>query len=126
MARIDDYKESFRLASMELEKRDAAAMAEAAGAVFSPQEGLIVSFLGTKYRIEIYPPDIRKAGSSEEIPLPDKILIAHYLLGSTGKILPANLLLFARFRMAIFILKRSRGAPETLLRISSATAGSFL
>lgn len=86
MARIDDYKESFRLASVELAKRDAAALAEAAGAEFSPQQGLVVPFLGTKYVVGFHPEtDIRKVGSSEEIPLPDKILIAHYLLGATGK-----------------------------------------
>ena len=67
-------------------KRDAAALAEAAGAEFSPQQGLVVPFLGTKYVVGFHPEtDIRKVGSSEEIPLPDKILIAHYLLGASGK-----------------------------------------
>ncbi len=93
MARIDDYKESFRLASVELRKKDAATLAKAAGAVFSPEQGLTVCFLGTNYRVEIHPQtDIRKLDSSEEVSLPDKILIAHYLLGaaenkSTGKLI---------------------------------------
>ncbi|MGO8944991.1 MAG: DUF3786 domain-containing protein [Syntrophobacteraceae bacterium] len=86
MARIDDYKESFRLASVELKKRDPASLAKAAGAEFSPEKGLIVSFLGTEYRVEIHPQtDIAKVNSAEEVSIPDKILIAHYLLGSTGK-----------------------------------------
>ncbi len=86
MARIDDYKESFRLASVDLKKRDPASLAKAAGAVFSPEKGLIVSFLGTEYRVEIHPQtDIAKVNSAEEVSIPDKILIAHYLLGSTGK-----------------------------------------
>ncbi|SPJ13884.1 conserved hypothetical protein [Syntrophobacter sp. SbD2] len=86
MARIDDYKESFRLASVELKKRDPASLAKAAGAVFAPEKGLIVSFLGTEYRVEIHPQtDIAKVNSAEEVSIPDKILIAHYLLGSTGK-----------------------------------------
>ncbi len=86
MARIDDYKESFRLASVELKKRDPASLAKAAGAVFSPDKGLIVSFLGTEYRVAIHPQtDIAKVNSEEEVSIPDKILIAHYLLGATGK-----------------------------------------
>ena len=86
MARIDDYKESFRLASIELKKRDAATLAKAAGAEFSPEEGLIVPFLGNKYIVQIHPEtDIRRENSSEEVPLPDRILIAHYLLGASGK-----------------------------------------
>ena len=86
MARIDDYKESFRLASLELKKRDAATLAKAAGAEFCPEEGLVVAFLGNRYVVQIHPEtDIRKKNSSEEVPLPDKILIAHYLLGASGK-----------------------------------------
>ncbi len=95
MARVDDYKESFRLASVELKKRDAATLAKAAGAEFSPAEGLVVPFLGAKYRVEIHPEtDIRKANSSEEVPFPDKILIAHYLLGAVGKISTGKLITF--------------------------------
>ena len=95
MARIDDYKESFRLASVELKKRDAATLAKAAGAVFSPGGGLIVSFLGAKYRVEIHPQtDIRKVNSSEEVSIPDKILIAHYLLGASGKKSTGKLITF--------------------------------
>ncbi len=86
MARIDDYKESFRLASMELKKRDAATLAKAAGAEFSPDGGLIVPFLGNRYIVQVHPEtDIHKENSSEEVPLPDRILIAHYLLGASGK-----------------------------------------
>jgi hypothetical protein len=95
MARIDDYKESFRLASVEIKKRDAASLAKAAGAVFSPEQGLIVSFLGNEYRVEIHPEtDIRKVNSSEEVSIPDKILIAHYLLGSGGRKLTGKLITF--------------------------------
>ena len=95
MARIDDYKESFRLASVELKKRDAATLAKAAGAEFSPEQGLVVPFLGNRYIVEIHPEtDIRKDNSSEEVPLPDKILIAHYLLGASGKKSTGKLITF--------------------------------
>jgi len=99
VARIDDYKESFRLASVEMKKRDAATLAKAAGAVFSPEQGLIVSFLGSEYRVEIHPQtDIRKVNSNEEVSIPDKILIAHYLLGATGRKATGNLITFRQIR----------------------------
>jgi hypothetical protein len=95
LARIDDYKESFRLASVEIKKRDAASLAKAAGALFSPEEGLIVPFLGAEYRVEIHPlTDIRKVNSSEEVSIPDKILIAHYLLGAAGRKSTGKLITF--------------------------------
>jgi len=95
VARVDDYKESFRLASLELKKRDAATLAKTAGAEFSPGDGLIVPFLSNRYRVEIHPEtDIRKIDSIEEVPLPDKILIAHYLLGAVGKKATGKLITF--------------------------------
>ena len=99
MARIDDYKESFRLAAVELEKKDAASLAEAAGAEFSPEKGLTVPFLGSRYTVQIHPEtDIRKIDSNDEIPLPDKILIAHYLLGSVGNKSTGRLITFRQVR----------------------------
>ena len=106
MARIDDYKESFRLARLELKKRDAATLAKAAGAEFSPEEGLIVPFLGTRYLVEIHPEtDIRKDNSSEEVSLPDKILIAHYLLGASGKKSAGKLITFRQIPRWSFLLR---------------------
>lgn len=95
MARVDDYKESFRLASVELKKKDIATLAKAAGGEFSPEEGLSVAFLGAKYRVVIHPEtDVRRLNSTEEVSLPDKILIAHYLLGATGKQSAGKLITF--------------------------------
>lgn len=95
MARIDDYKESFRLAAVELKKRDAAALARAGGSEFSLEKGLIVPFLGESYAVELRPePGIRKCNSNEEVPLTDKILIAHYLLGASGKKCTGRLITF--------------------------------
>ena len=76
-------------------KRDAATLAKVAGAEFSPEGGLIVPFLGTNYIVQIHPQtDIRKENSSEEVPLPDRILIAHYLLGASGKKRTGKLITF--------------------------------
>lgn len=95
MARIDDYKESFRLASMELKKKDVAALAKAGGLEFRFEEGLLVPFLGTEYVVEIHAEtDIRKNGSNEEVPLTDQILIAHYLLGASEKKCTGKLITF--------------------------------
>ncbi len=87
MARIDDYKESFRLASIELRKRDPAAMAETAGVEVSGSDSsssLRVPFLGGGYVVEIGPETDVRREDGVEVPLPDKILIAHYLLGAAG------------------------------------------
>lgn len=98
MARVDDYKESFRLAGVELGKKDPAALAKAAGVELSFKSGhaeLIVPFLGTNYLVRLHPEtEIRKDGSTEEVSLPDRILIAHYLLGAGGKKLTGNLITF--------------------------------
>ena len=95
MARIDDYKESFRLAALELQKHDRAVLARSSGAEFSPDMGLIVSFLGAGYRVEISPETkIERVDSTIEVPLPDKILIAHYLLGASGGKETGNLITF--------------------------------
>lgn len=89
MARIDDYKESFRLASLELKKRDPAILAKVAGVdIFIDEERteLRVPFLGINYIVAFSPDiEVQKENSAEEVPIPDKILISHYLLGATGK-----------------------------------------
>jgi hypothetical protein len=98
LARIDDYRESFRLASLELKKKDPAVMAKAAGVQASINNGhaeLSVPFLGAKYVVEIGPnTDVRKESTTEEVSIPDKILIAHYLLGASGKKSPGKLITF--------------------------------
>ncbi|MCL5405897.1 MAG: DUF3786 domain-containing protein [Deltaproteobacteria bacterium] len=95
MPRIDDYKESFRLAALELKKRDPAALAQSSGAEYSAEKGLVVAFLGAGYRVEIHPETkIGKIDSNEEVALPDQILIAHYLLGAAGRKATGKLITF--------------------------------
>lgn len=98
MARIDDYRESFRLASLELKKRNPSTLAEAAGVDIRgdrERTELLVPFLGTKHIVAFCPDiDIRKENATEEVSIPDKILIAHYLLGATGKKNSGNLITF--------------------------------
>ena len=89
LARIDDYKESFRLAALELQKKDPAILAKTAGVdIFIDEERteLVVPFLGTNYIVSLSPDiDVRREKGAEEVPIPDKILMAHYLLGSSGR-----------------------------------------
>jgi hypothetical protein len=95
VARIDDYKESFCLACIELKKRDPEELAKAGGFDFSIGKAMTVPFLGTEYLVEIHPDtEIRSNDSGEEVPLPTKILIAHYLLGSSGKRCTGKLIAF--------------------------------
>lgn len=86
MARIDDYKESLRLAALELKERDLSALAQSSGAEIASENSLIMPFLGTAYRVQVQPETkIGKVDSDEEVSLPDQILIAHYLLGAGRK-----------------------------------------
>jgi hypothetical protein len=94
VARIDDYKESLRLAALELKERDLPALAQFSGAEIASENSLLMPFLGTSYRVQIQPEvKIAKLDSDEEVPLPDQILIAHYLLGA-GRKATGNLITF--------------------------------
>jgi len=88
LPRIDDYKESFRLAALDLKKKDPMSLAKAAGVEVSIGEmssELIVPYLGGTYLVEIGAEvDVRRKEEGPEVSLPDMILIAHYLLGASG------------------------------------------
>jgi len=102
LARVDDYKESFRLASLELAKKDPVATAKAAGVevlVRNSVTELKVPFLGTNYLVRMSDGcDIRREDTEDEVSLPDKILIAHYLLGSANFGPPGKLITFRQVR----------------------------
>ncbi|MGV8075342.1 MAG: DUF3786 domain-containing protein [Syntrophobacteraceae bacterium] len=90
MARIDDYRKSLKLAAAELKSVDLQHQAERAGADFSTLESgeveIRLDFLGSPYLVGISDKvDVHKAGSADEVPLPEKILICHYLLHASGE-----------------------------------------
>jgi len=90
VARIDDYKESFRLASEELRSADLHRLARLAEVDLAFSEGgeatLSVSFFNTPCHIRIGENvDIRREGEHGELPLPEKILLCHYLLHASGE-----------------------------------------
>lgn len=86
MARIDDYRESFRLASTDLKTKDAAKLAKATGGVVSSDDRLIIKYFERNYVVQLRPEvSVTIEDSTEEVPIQDKILIVHYLLGSSDK-----------------------------------------
>ena len=90
MARIDDYKESFRLASQELGSanlRELARLAEV-DIILSAEETSTISvpFFGTAHHVLVGENvDIERVDDHSEVPLPEKILICHYLLHASGE-----------------------------------------
>lgn len=90
MARIDDYRESFRLASERIAKSDLVRLALNSGAEASFSEGgsgsIKLSFLGMPVEVVVDGEvDVRRSDGEGDLSLPEKILVVHYLLGSTGK-----------------------------------------
>jgi hypothetical protein len=90
VARIDDYKESFRLASEELKSANLHGLAKLAEvAIGFPEKGtptMCVPFFGTPYYVLVGEKvDIQRAEDHTEVPLPEKILLCHYLLHASGK-----------------------------------------
>jgi hypothetical protein len=90
VARIDDYRESFRLASEELKGADLQRLARLAQVDLVPSEDgistLIVPFFGTPCHLRVGENvDIWKGGDHPEVSLPEKILLCHYLLHASGE-----------------------------------------
>ncbi len=99
MARIDDYKESFRLAALELKKSNLTDLAKASEVDIAASDngvvGLKLSFLGTPIIVQVGESvDVVRDGQEGEVPLPEKILICHYLLHATGKPATGELITF--------------------------------
>jgi hypothetical protein len=99
MARIDDYKESFRLASLSLKEADLDYLARSSGSeIVSTENGereIKLSFLGTPYMVRVGEEvDVTRDGQGGEVSLPEKILICHYLLHSSGEPLSNEFITF--------------------------------
>jgi len=133
MARIDDYKESFRLASEELKGVNPHRVAKLGGATVDldaqdrPQ--ITLRFFNNDVAITIGEEiEIQQLEDSREVSLPEKIILCHYLLGSDGSRLTNNLINFRQipdghFYFSAFqkratepLLMTFGNAPETLLQ----------
>lgn len=91
LARIDDYKESLRLARERIQASDPERLARLAGAELrKPGNGAVVHlrlhFLTTPFLVSAGPEgvEVKREGDDGDVPLPEQILICHYLLNATG------------------------------------------
>jgi hypothetical protein len=99
VARIDDYRESFRLASEELKGADLPRLARLAGVdMVRPEAGksaITVPFFGTPYLILVGEKvEVQRAGDHGEVSLPEKIVLCHYLLHASGEPATGELITF--------------------------------
>lgn len=98
MARIDDYKESFRLAAEQLKQANLHRLAKLSGADIELKNGrteLRLTFLQSPLLISVDDGvEISKEGQSGEMPLPEKILICHYLLNAVNETVSGELITY--------------------------------
>lgn len=99
MARIDDYKESFRIASQRLKTLDASRAAELAGAnVAKESNGTVLidlPFFGSSVRVQIGEEvKVFENQNQTELSLPEKILVCHYLIHASSKEPTGHLITF--------------------------------
>jgi hypothetical protein len=99
VARIDDYKESFRLAALELKTANLHRHAKLAGADFDLLDDgsvqLRLPFLGEAFVVSVAKTvEVAKEGLTTEVPLPEQILVSHYVLRATGEAPSGSLITF--------------------------------
>lgn len=99
MARIDDYKESFRLAAQEMLAVNLQHRARQAGVDIGVQEDgateLRLSLLGDPLVVRVRDVvDVIAPDRDGELSLPEKILVCHYLLRASGEPPKGNLITF--------------------------------
>jgi hypothetical protein len=90
MPRSDDYKAAIALAVAELQQINPKRLENRTGAqhfIDSPQEGLILPYFGQARRITWPEVSVTPGSGAGEIPLPEQILILHYLLNASGDFL---------------------------------------
>jgi hypothetical protein len=89
LARIDDYKESFRLAGQQLLSANLHGLARLAGADVAVLEDgateLSLPLLGEAMVVRVGDTvEVAAPGRGSELSLPEKILVCHYLLRASG------------------------------------------
>jgi hypothetical protein len=132
MARIDDYRESFRLASEELRNADLYRIAERAGVTVSQQDGgpmeIRLTFMDVPFLVQVADNvDILRDGQETEVPLPEKIIISHYLLHSSGKPPTGQLITFRQIPDGHFYYDAfQRRARDPFLATFGQDPGLFL
>ncbi|MCG6918046.1 MAG: DUF3786 domain-containing protein [Deltaproteobacteria bacterium] len=99
MARIDDYREAFRLACQELAKVNLHRICSLSGAIVIEDKNgnpaISISFMNQDHLIHFEPEvDVILQTNREPVPIPEKILILHYLLTARGESFRQNLITF--------------------------------
>ena len=99
MARIDDYREAFRLACQELVKAKLHRICSLSGAIVIEDKNgnpaISISFMNQDHLIHFEPEvDVILQTNREPVPIPEKILILHYLLTARGESFQQNLITF--------------------------------
>ncbi|MBI4775070.1 MAG: DUF3786 domain-containing protein [Deltaproteobacteria bacterium] len=89
MPRVDDYQHAFEIAQKELKQQDPADVAKRSGATYVEDgegavsltfidRGIVVRFSGMQIEME-------NDSDGGEIPIQEKVLVLHYLLGAQGQ-----------------------------------------
>jgi len=130
MARIDDYKESFRLAAEEFKKANLHRLAKLSGADIELNNGAIelrLLFLRNSIVIRVEDKvDVQMEGSTNEVSLPAKILICHYLLNASGEPDSGELITFREISDGHFYFDAfQRRARDPLLATFGQKSGLF-
>jgi hypothetical protein len=99
LALIDDYREAFRLACQKLATVNLHRICSLSGAVCIEDKNgnlaIIITFINQDHLILFEPEvDVTLQGNGEPVPIPEKILILHYMLTARGESLQQNPITF--------------------------------
>jgi hypothetical protein len=131
LARIDDYRESFRLAALELKTVNLHRCAKRAGAEIDVRDDGVVElrlpFLQDHFRVLVKEElEVLKENHVGEVPLPEKILITHYLLHASGEMPTGNCVTFRNIPDGQFYFDAfQRRARDPFLRTFGEDPGLF-
>ncbi len=88
MARIDDYKKAFEIAKAQLETANPKRIADqSGGSIIVDKQGNVtvrIRFLNKDLNVEWPSMKFSVAGSDEEVPIQQQVLVLHYLQGCHG------------------------------------------
>jgi hypothetical protein len=121
MPRSDDYKTAIALAVAELKDINCKRLENRTGAqhfVEAAQEGLIVPYFGQERRITWPEVRVTPGNGQGELPLPEQILILHYLLNASGDPLTGRTIDFRQvpeggFYWSAFVSRAKKPLLET-------------
>jgi hypothetical protein len=121
MPRIDDYKAALALAVAALQQINPKRLEGSTGAQFlveANHDGLVVPYFGQARRITWPEISVTPVAGQKEIPLPEQILILHYLLNASGEPLMGRTIDFRQvpegnFYYSAFVSRAKKPLLET-------------